>query len=132
MGNTEASQLGSDPESVLNHYNLIEKENDKRFGPVTLYRHKESKKLTWVKEILIPDEKSLEHYKNCISKSLFSDPIFIQTRPILIEADSKTQFCNNCTGGSQLIVFLEHFERELQGEITRRSSEKASPISNPP
>ena len=121
MGNKPTP--GTTEAVIMDNYQLINTEDDKRFGEVAIYKNKKSEELVWIKEIPIEDEAAYDHYQEYLKTREYNDDLYIACNPNFIggQAASSPNFCGQCGSGNKVIIIMEFFERDLEGEIMRRS-----------
>ena len=120
MGNSGAGQQKS-YEEELKSYQLLSTEEDKRFGDVAVYKHKQDESLIWVKEVSIEDETAFTHYQNYLKNTLYLSEILLTKSASLAGAGGT--MCGACSTNRKLVVTMDFFERDLEGEIMRRAEE---------
>ena len=127
MGNSSAKT----EEELFENYQLLNTDKDKRFGEISIYKNRKTGELVWIKEVIIQDEKSQQFYEKYLKSNSHSAEIFISANPTIIEPSVSSHFCGGCAGGRKMIVVMEFYERDLEGEISRRAEDKVTPPSNP-
>lgn len=118
MGNTDSNETEN---KVMSDYQLVSTEDDKRFGEIAIYRNKATGELAWIKEVLLEDEASSTHYKKYLKKGTHLQEMFITKSTYFVGGQS--HMCGACSNSSKLVVIMEYFERDLEGEIMRRAED---------
>lgn len=118
MGNTESNEK---ERQMLSNYQLVSTEDDKRFGEIAIYRNRQTGDLSWIKEVLLEDEVSTTHYRKYLKKGTHHQEMFITQNTYFLGA--KSHMCGACSNSSKLVVIMEYFERDLEGEIMRRAED---------
>jgi hypothetical protein len=128
MGN-EQSNSSSEQESSLtsNSYTLMSTTDDKRFGRISLYKHKLSSQLIWLKEIKIDDENAYKHFKEYLESGSHLNEVFLTRDAKIIGPGSPIgALCGACGVGRKLEVAMDFLERDLEGELMRRAEDMVS------
>lgn len=120
MGNPESKP--DTLESKLSNYQLLNTEVDDRLGEVSIYKSKQSGEFVWVKDILLEEEKALTYYSDYINSKDYLTEDFITKEAAFIGNDSG--YCGSCGSAQRLLVFMDYFDRDLEGEFLRREEEK--------
>lgn len=126
MGGTNSSEPNES--MLLENYQLISNEDDKRFGDISIYKNRQSGELVWIKDVVVEDEMAQEHYRDYLKSKTYNEDVFIPANPHFILGGSGGKICGNCSGGSKLKVIMEFYERDLEGEILRRGHENVIKI----
>lgn len=122
MGNSDSAF--DNEEHMLSDYQLVSTEDDKRFGEIAIYRSKATGELAWIKEVVLEDEISTSHYKKYLRKNDYRQEMFITQSTYFI--GSKSHMCGACSNSKKLVVIMQYFERDLEGEIMRRAEDMVS------
>lgn len=120
MGNNESSNSVT-LSLALQDYTLITTSDDKRFGEISLYQHKTKPELIWVKEVTVETEQAFRKINNYIKTKQHNNEIFITKNATFTGVESNV--CGACSSNRKLAVFMEYYERDLEGELTRRAED---------
>jgi hypothetical protein len=107
----------------MQNYRLLNSEDDKRFGEVSIYKNKQNGELVWIKEVHIDDEKTKTAFQHYLNSNAYNRPCYIASNPAIVEPSSGNNICGNCSGGTKIVTVMEFFERDLEGEIMRRNQD---------
>lgn len=113
----------------MQKYQLISAERTKRFGDVSVFRERDTHLLVWIKEVFIENEEVLQKLNNYIS----SEQEHLHKHFITLEAfinPVESNVCGSCSVHKKLVVVMEFFERDLEGEIERRAQHIVSSSLN--
>jgi len=119
MGNSNSDFLNE--EQLLSNYQLVSTEDDKRFGDIAIYKNKKSNDLVWIKEVILENENALEHYKSYKKNQETEKEMFITLNSQLVGGSS--HLCGACSNTRKIVIVMEFFERDLEGEIMRRAED---------
>jgi len=126
MGGEQSTLTASYNEEVEKiNYELIKQEYDRRFGDIGIFRDLRTGKKVWIKESWIKDETTASRIVQYINTPEYHNKCFITIKSRLIDK-TQNQVCSTCSMGKKLIVLLEYFERDLEGEIMRRAETEVS------
>lgn len=120
MGNNESS-TSINLTLALQDYTLITTSDDKRFGEISLYQHKIKPELIWVKEVSIETEQAFRKMETYLKNQSHKNPLFLTDTATFVGVESNV--CGACSSNRKLAVFMEYFERDLEGELTRRAED---------
>ena len=120
MGGSESTNV-QEEEQMLSNFQLMSTEEDRRFGDVSIYRNKKSGRFVWVKEIPTEDETASEHYKKYIREKAYENDMFI-TISCRVSGGAR-HMCTACSATNKLMVVMDYYERDLEGEIMRRTED---------
>ena len=119
MGQDQSTDSYIESNDLL-RYEPVSTEQDRRFGQITVQKDKQTGELVWIKELRIEDEATANRIKQHISTPEYLSDCFITIQSKLFDK-SQSNVCGACSTSRKLIVILEYFERDLEGEILRRS-----------
>jgi hypothetical protein len=123
MGN-EDSTPNIELKQSLKDYMLISTNEDKRYGEVQLYQHNMTPELIWFKEVLVDTEQSFKFITNYIKTESHLNGLFITKRACPIDYNSNV--CGACTSNRKIALFMDYYERDLEGELYRRAEDMVS------
>jgi len=121
MGSDSSKEVSED--MIMDNYRLLNSEDDKRFGDISIYKNKQNGELVWIKEVYIDDQRSMAFYKTYLDHKSHQKDCFIASNPFIISNNSSSNFCGNCSGGNKIVTVMEFFERDLEGEVMRRNQD---------
>lgn len=127
MGGSNSSEEPNES-LLMENYQLISNEDDRRFGDISIYKNRQTGELVWIKEVILEDEAASEHYQKYIKSGNYHNEAFMVSNPHFMKKSSSTNICGNCAGGSTLKIIMEFYERDLEGEILRRGEESVKNI----
>lgn len=122
MGLTESTTESMIDGNDLMKYQSIRTEHDRRFGEIGIHKNKQTNELVWIKQIFIEDEATALRIKQHISTQEYMSNCFITIQWKMFDKPGSV-VCGTCTSSRKLVVVLEYFERDLEGELMRRASE---------
>jgi hypothetical protein len=119
MGNTD-SEIQNE-QQLLSSYQLISTEDDRRFGDIAIYKNRRTHTLVWIKEVILENESAIEHFKTYSKAPSTNNEMFLTLNSQLV--GQRSHFCGACSNSHKLVVVMEYFERDLEGEIMRRAED---------
>lgn len=128
MGGTQAVEIVSQAEA-LSDFQLLGVEENDRLGDVSLYRHKQTGDINWVKDLPIEgrdQEVLLDEY---VRSEGWKQNFFITSalKKIGKEAGSSLLCSASCAANLRYGVFMDYMEKDLQTEIEQRVIEADGP-----
>ena len=123
--NTSAFETRStDYTALIKSYSLISQSTtDKKFGEINLYeKNGASEDLVWIKELFLETNEAYQAISQYIDEGKHKSERFLTKEAKFIVQDSS--ICGVCSLDKRLVVFMEYFERDLEGELFRRAEDK--------
>lgn len=121
MGQSSFAMTPSSQSALLS-YQLVSYESDKRFGEIGIFKKNENGSLVWMKEVPLEDEIAVQKIKQHTLSPEYRSGVFI-TQQVHLDERSTNGLCGTCASVGKAVVVMQHFERDLEGEILRRAED---------